>query len=156
MSESQHTSITSIAESEPARPPKTLNNKVSSLDLRESVVSTGSSAAVLTKDEAMLKTMRSLEGRKLLHKISHDVLGNISRPAPSPPKDLRPVSLDSAKALQQDKENVKAETRSMSVIIEGTTNLKIDVAAGPREWSFRYLTQLMRSHSHRSCHQCLP
>lgn len=71
-----------------------------------SIVST-STVPVKTKEEAVLKTMRSLEGTRKIQRVkSRDVLGAIKRPAPSPP---RPRSLDSQ--METDTRKSKEEQR---------------------------------------------
>jgi hypothetical protein len=81
------------------------------IDKRTSALSAVSTASTApqNKEEAVLKTMRSLEGGalaghaaekgKILRKIpsKRDVLAKITRPAPEPP---RPQSLDSAKSAE--------------------------------------------------------
>ena len=86
------------------------NRKTDSKANRTSGISVASTSTVQpeTKEEAHLKTMRSLEGtRKVVErKKSRDVLSSIKRPAPSPP---RPRSLQSQ--LEADKRKSKEEQR---------------------------------------------
>ena len=68
-------------------------------------LATSTSTAVYTKEEAVLKAMRTLEGvrrpkDKSASKDKRNVLGAISRPAPSPP---RPRSLDSQVEVTESK-----------------------------------------------------
>lgn len=93
---------------------------------------TSTTTVAKTKEEAVLKAMRSLEG---LHpdasversKVGHDVLSNIRRPAPEPP---RPIRLDLAR--QSEVENTGrniGERRSLGLgkIVE------IDIALPEKE-----------------------
>ena len=75
---------------------------------RISTISTTSTTiGTKSKEQAVLKTMRSLEGtRRFGQPKSRDVLGAIKRPAPSPP---RPKSLDSQ--LEVEKKQDKEEHR---------------------------------------------
>lgn len=62
---------------------------------RDSIISSTSTVPAANREEAMLKTMSSLEGKKLRKTASsRDVLGKITRPAPAPPAvaGSRPVS----------------------------------------------------------------
>ena len=62
---------------------------------RHSALSLASSTGAKTKDEAVLKTMKSLEGIRVKKVKSHRDI-KIGRAAPEPPKvDVRPRSMDS-------------------------------------------------------------
>jgi hypothetical protein len=79
-----------------------------------SAISTTSTATVQPKnqEEAVLKTMRSLEGARRLERTkSRDALNNVKRPAPSPP---RPRSLD-AKADNETKVAKEDPRRSLGI-----------------------------------------
>lgn len=76
-------------------------------DHRVSAISTTSTIPVKSKEEAVLKTMRSLEGTRRIERIkSRDVLGAIKRPAPSPP---RPRSLDNQ--VESEMQKIKDDQR---------------------------------------------
>ena len=81
------------------------SNKVA--DNRDSAISTTSTIPAKTKAEAVLRTMRSLEGTRRVERVkSRDVLAAIKRPAPSPP---RPRSLDSQ--VEAESRKTKEEQR---------------------------------------------
>ena len=82
---------------------------------RESVVSfTSATTAPKTKEEAVLKAMRSLEGLRHLvqmekgKNIQHDVLATIKRPAPSPPQ---PESASPIHEKRQEIDEKKVDDR---------------------------------------------
>jgi len=81
---------------------------------RESAISTTSTSTVgpKSKEEAVLKTMRSLEGVPRVERVrSIDVLSTIKRPAPSPP---RPKSLDS-QLEHESRQNKEEQRRSLGI-----------------------------------------
>ena len=89
-----------------------LTEKQSAASLHISAFSADyNSSPPVSKEDAMLKTMRSLEGSKLRGK-DRDVLGAIKRPAPSPP---RPRSLDSARVDEESKGRKVDPRRSLGL-----------------------------------------
>ncbi|KAK8858890.1 hypothetical protein IAR55_003121 [Kwoniella newhampshirensis] len=104
---------------------KELSHTTSSSTLKDKRVSVLSSTSTVpkTKDEAVLKTMRSLEGTKKAHQYHqdhgqkekekvHDALAAVKRPAPEPP---RPKSLDSAVEITNSKEKKEEQRRSLGL-----------------------------------------
>ena len=99
------------------KPSQLLHHNQSHRNLRQRdsnlSLATSTSTVVHTKEEAVLKAMRSLEGiRKTKEKHrskDRDVLSAISRPAPSPP---RPRSLDSQVSVDSNKDE---QRRSLGV-----------------------------------------
>ncbi|ORY31808.1 hypothetical protein BCR39DRAFT_80876 [Naematelia encephala] len=85
---------------------------ITTKDKRASMLSAASSSNLrgANKSDAVLKTMRSLEGTHLTKK---DVLSAISRPAPEPP---RPRSLDSAEKTEKAKEKRLEQRRSLGIL----------------------------------------
>ena len=106
---------------------------------RNSNLSFASNSTVPPKNhqEAVLKTMRSLEGARRVERLKskdRDVLGAIKRPAPSPP---RPRSLDSQletdsrKAKEDQRRSLGVEKRLMDVQEESPGKIKVEASELP-------------------------
>ena len=111
---------------------RTLRSRDSNLSL-----ATSTSTAVYTKEEAVLKAMRSLEGvrkpkDKSSNKDKRNVLGAITRPAPSPP---RPRSLDSqievaeSKRKDEQRRSLGVDRTLMDVVEESPIKATFDLEA---------------------------
>ncbi|ORX37068.1 hypothetical protein BD324DRAFT_424119 [Kockovaella imperatae] len=110
---------------------RTLKSRDSDLSL-----ATSTSTAVYTKEDAVQKTMRRLEGKKKADVsefgAKRDVLGSISRPAPSPP---RPRSLDSQlEAVTESKKDdhrrsLGIEKRLLDVLEESPVKIVSEIVA---------------------------
>ena len=103
-------------------------NAISPAPQLESGLPTTSITALETREEAVNKAMRSLEGDRHAHPerarpSQRDVLGTISRPAPSPP---RPRSLEAALS-SPDVEKPVDPRRSLGLAYNPPGRLRSDV-----------------------------
>ena len=127
----------STVTAKPVTQPKlTHHDSRRTLKTRDSNLSMATTSTVaLTKEEAVLKAMRRLEGKKKeSESVKRDVLGSISRPAPSPP---RPRSLDSqievdVKKKEDHRRSLGLEKRLMDVLeespVNGPTQVKVEAS----------------------------
>ncbi|WWD18784.1 hypothetical protein CI109_103239 [Kwoniella shandongensis] len=114
--------LTSLSRPTSASCGKDLTHSTSTSTLKDKRVSvlSSTSTAPKSKDDAVIKTMRSLEGVKKLHQHHHkekdekvhDALAAVKRHAPEPP---RPKSLDSAVELEKSKEQKDEQRRSLGL-----------------------------------------